>query len=110
VSESIIGSLSGGQRVIIEDGVAFMPDRASFAGSIATADRLVRTMVQLAEVPLAEAVKMMSHTPARIMGVDRQKGSIAAGKDADLVAFDDNIDVSLVMVRGEVAWRSASGA
>lgn len=110
VSESIIGSLSGGQRVIIEDGVAFMPDRASFAGSIATADRLVRTMVQLAEVPLAEAVKMMSHTPARIMGVDRQKGSIAAGKDADLVAFDDNIDISLVMVRGAVAWRSASGA
>ena len=109
VSESIIGSLRGGQRVIIEDGVAFMPDRRSFAGSIATADRLVRTMVQLAGVPLAEAVKMMSHTPARIMGVERRKGSIAAGKDADLVAFDEDIAVSLVMVRGAVAWRSASG-
>jgi N-acetylglucosamine-6-phosphate deacetylase len=107
VSESVIGSLSGGQRVIIEDGVAFMPDRASFAGSIATADRLVRTMVQLAEVPLTEAVKMISHTPARIMGVERQKGSIAAGKDADLVAFDDEIAVSLVMVRGAVAWQQA---
>ncbi len=109
VSESIIGSLSNGQRVIIEDGVAFMPDRASFAGSIATADRLVRTMVQLAEVPLAEAVKMMSHTPARIMGVDRDKGSLAAGKQADLVVFDDNIDVSLVMVRGGIVWQSPYG-
>ncbi len=84
-----------------------MPDRASFAGSIATADRLVRTMVQLAEVPLAEAVRMMSHTPARIMGVDARKGSIAEGKDADLVAFDEEIEVSLVMVRGILAWRSA---
>jgi N-acetylglucosamine-6-phosphate deacetylase len=52
-------------------------------------------------------VRMMSHTPARIMGVDGQKGSIAAGKDADLVAFDDEIEVSLVMVRGLLAWRSA---
>ncbi len=110
VSESIIGSLSGGQRVIIEDGVAFMPDRKSFAGSIATADRLVRTMVQLAGVPLAEAVKMMSHTPARIMGVEGRKGSIAAGKDADLVAFDEDITVSLVMVRGAVVWQADSGA
>jgi N-acetylglucosamine-6-phosphate deacetylase len=107
VSESIIGGREGGLRVVIEDGVAFMPDRASFAGSIATADRLVRTMVRLAGVPLGEAVRMMSHTPARIMGVDGQKGSIAAGKDADLVAFDDEIEVSLVMVRGLLAWRSA---
>jgi N-acetylglucosamine-6-phosphate deacetylase len=107
--ESIIGSLSRGQRVIIEDGVAFMPDRKSFAGSIATADRLVRTMVELAEVPLAEAVKMMSHTPARIMGVDRDKGSLAPGKDADLLAFDGNIDVSLVMVGGRIIWQSSEG-
>jgi N-acetylglucosamine-6-phosphate deacetylase len=107
--ESIIGSLSRGHRVIIEDGVAYMPDRKSFAGSVATADRLVRTMVELAEVPLAEAVKMMSHTPARIMGVDRDKGSLAAGKDADLVAFDGNIDVSLVMVEGRIAWQSPQG-
>jgi N-acetylglucosamine-6-phosphate deacetylase len=108
VKESIIGSLRNGQRVIIEDGVAFMPDKTSFGGSIATADRLVRTMVRMAEVPLAEAVKMMTYTPARVMGVDKEKGSLAAGKDADLVAFDDNIEVGLVMVRGEVVLQSPS--
>ncbi len=102
VKESTLGSLNGGQRVLIEDGVAFLPDRASFGGSIATADRLVRTMVRQAEVPLAEAVRMLSHTPARVMGIDGRKGSLEPGKDADLVAFDADIRIGLVMVEGEI--------
>jgi len=102
VKESIIGSLANGQRVVIEDGVAFMPDRTSFGGGIATADRLIRTMVQQVEVPLPEAVRMLTHTPARVMGVDGRKGSLAAGKDADLVAFDGDIRIALVMVGGQI--------
>jgi N-acetylglucosamine-6-phosphate deacetylase len=102
VKESILGSLEDGQRVPVEDGVAFMPDRQSFAGSVATADRLVRTMVQLADVPLAEAVRMLTHTPARVMGIDGRKGSLEPGRDADLVAFDQDIRIGLVMVEGEV--------
>jgi N-acetylglucosamine-6-phosphate deacetylase len=102
VAESTLGSLDEGRRVLIEDGVAMMPDRTSFGGSIATADRLVRTMVELAEVPLAEAVRMLTHTPARIMGVDDRKGSLEPGKDADLVVFDEGIHIGLVMVAGEI--------
>jgi N-acetylglucosamine-6-phosphate deacetylase len=102
VKESILGSLEDGQRVPVEDGVAFMPDRQSFAGSVATADRLVRIMVQLADVPLAEAVRMLTHTPARVMGIDGRKGSLEPGRDADLVAFDEDIRIGLVMVEGEV--------
>ena len=64
--ESILGSLEKGQKVIIEDGVAKLPDRTAFAGSVATTDRLVRTMVEIAEVPLVDAVKMMTLTPARV--------------------------------------------
>nr|AIA91204.1 CAZy families CE9 protein [uncultured Bacteroides sp.] len=63
---SMLGSLVNGQKVIIEDGVAKLPNRSAFAGSIATADRLVRTMVNVASVPLIEAVKMISLTPSRI--------------------------------------------
>ena len=59
-AESILGSLKNGQTVIIEDGVAKMPDRKAFAGSVATADRLLRTMVNIAEVPLTDAVKMLT--------------------------------------------------
>ena len=89
--ESILGSLTNGQKVIIEDGVAKLPDRSAFAGSVATTDRLVRTMVGAAGVPLVEAVRMMSLTPARILGLDARKGSLDEGKDADIVVFDSRI-------------------
>lgn len=102
--ESILGSLKKGQKVIIEDGVAKLPDRTAFAGSVATTDRLVRTMVQVAEVSLVEAVKMMTLTPARIMKLDKNKGSIAIGKDADFVIFDDNINVSHTILEGDVIY------
>lgn len=104
--ESILGSIEKGQKVIIEDGVAKLPDRTAFAGSVATTDRLVRTMVQLAEVPLVDAVKMMTLTPARIMKIDKHKGSIEKGKDADFVIFDDNIHVSHTIIEGDVIYRS----
>lgn len=101
VTESIIGSLDKGQRIIIEDGVAKMPDRSCFAGSIATDDRLVRTMHKDVGIPLWEAVQMMSLTPARILGLGDRKGSIALGKDADLVCFDSDIRVLGTMVEGQ---------
>ena len=102
--ESIIGSLKNGQRVIVEDGVAKLPDRTAFAGSVATADRLVRTMIDMAGVPLADAVKMMALTPARIIGVDKYKGSLTAGKDADIVIFDDNVNIHRTFIRGKTVY------
>lgn len=102
--ESTLGSLKNGLKVIIEDGVAKLPDRTSFAGSVATFDRLVRNMVFMADVSLLEAVRMASTTPARIMGVGEQKGSLAKGKDADIVIFDKDIHVSMTMVDGRVVY------
>ena len=102
--ESILGSLEKGQKVILEDGVAKLPDRTAFAGSTATTDRLVRTMVNVAEVPLVEAVRMMTLTPARIMHIDNEKGSIEKGKDADFVIFDDNINVLYTILEGNVIY------
>ena len=103
---SILGSLKRGQPVIIEDGVAKLPDRSAFAGSVATADRLVRTMVQVAGVPLPDAVKMMTATPARIIGVNDRKGRIEIGLDADLVLFDKEIDIKMTIVNGRIVYNS----
>lgn len=103
--ETILGSLDGGQRVIIEDGVAKLPDRSAFAGSIATADRLVRTMVKTAGIPLLDAVKMMTATPARIIGIDNRKGIFAPGKDADIVIFDSDINVMATLVNGKIVYQ-----
>jgi N-acetylglucosamine-6-phosphate deacetylase len=104
VRESILGSLARGQRVLVDDGVAWLPDRSVFAGSVATADRLVRTMKGVRGVSLAQAVRMVSLTPARLMGVEARKGSLQAGKDADLVLFDDQVRVRLVMARGDIVF------
>ena len=91
--ESVLGNLSSGLKVIVEDGVAKLPDRSSFAGSVATADRLVRTMINLAGIPLPEAIRMITSTPARILKVADKKGVLAPGADADIVIFDTNIHV-----------------
>jgi N-acetylglucosamine-6-phosphate deacetylase len=85
---------------IIEDGVCKLLDRSAFAGSIATADRLVRVLTKDVGIALAEAVRMMSETPARIMNLD-SKGELSLGKDADFTVFDSDISVKAVFVGGE---------
>jgi N-acetylglucosamine-6-phosphate deacetylase len=103
--KSMLGSLHNGLPVIVEDGVAKLPDRSSFAGSVATADRLVRSMVHLAGIPLQDVIKMISSTPARILGVSDRKGSLLAGKDADLVIFDDDITIDTTVIEGRIIHR-----
>ncbi len=104
--ESILGGLKNGTKVIIEDGVAKMPDRTAFAGSVATADRLVRTMIQVGGVSLPETIRMITETPARIMKINDSKGVLQKGKDADILVFDDNISIRLTMVNGRIVYRN----
>jgi len=103
-SKSILGSRKNGMKVLVEDGVAKLPDRSSFAGSVATTDRLVRTMIKTAGIPLIESIRMMTLTPARIMKRQNQKGSIAVGKDADIVIFDEEINIQSSIVGGEILY------
>ena len=89
-------------RVIVEDGVAKLSDHSALAGSIATTDRLIRTMVQQAEVPLEDAVRMASETPAHIMGVHNRKGALTRGKDADIMIMDEKLEVRCVWQMGHI--------
>jgi N-acetylglucosamine-6-phosphate deacetylase len=100
--EYIIGNAISGFKIIVEDGIGKLPDRSAIAGSLATADRLVRTMMELADVPLCQAVRMMTLTPAKVLGIDDRKGSLVSGKDADIVVFDQNINIRAVFVGGEI--------
>ncbi len=102
--ESILGGLRNGLKVIIEDEVAKLPDKTAFAGSVATADRLVRTMMKLGGVPLLQAVKMLTQNPARIMGIDNRKGTLQKGKDADIILFDEAISIKKTIVGGNVIY------
>lgn len=96
--EGVNGSVS----FILEDGVCKLRDRSAFAGSIATTDRLVRVCTKDAGIPLVEAVKMATVNPARMIGVN--KGQIAPGFDADILLFDDDINIETVLVDGREVY------
>ena len=103
VSESFLGSREDPLPVIVEDGVAKLCDRSAFAGSVATADRLVRNMVDCG-VSLVDAVKMMTSNPIKMMGLDVRKGIISRGYDADICIFDEGINVERVICGGKIAF------
>lgn len=100
---SVLGSLTNGQQVRLEDGVAKLMDRSALAGSTATMDRLVRNMIRLAGATLSDAVKMAGATPAAIMGF-RDRGRLETGLRADLVLFDEDLAVKRTIVAGTTVF------
>ena len=86
-------------KYVIEDGVCKLADHSSLAGSLATMDKLVQTMVK-AGVPFADAIRMASETPAKLIGVDDRKGTLQKGKDADILIFDRNLNLRAVWSMG----------
>lgn len=97
---SVLGPKHDGMDCVIKDGVAFLTDMTAFAGSVATADRLVRVMHKEAGIPLTECIQMICKTPAKVMGL-QNRGEIKAGFIADLVFFNEEIQVQKVLLQGK---------
>ncbi len=97
--KSYLGTKDEATPCIIEDGVAKLTDRSAFAGSIATADRLVRTMFKIVGTDICDAIAMITKTPADIMKLDR-KGDIKKGYAPDFVIFDEDIQIKNVIKNG----------
>ena len=89
-------------RYVIENEVCKLSDHSSLAGSLATMDKLVWTMVKKAGIPHEDAVRMASETPAKIIGIDNCKGTLQRGKDADIVILDKDVNVRCVFSYGEI--------
>ena len=102
-----LGDRETGQDVVVEDGVAKLMDRSAFAGSVATTDRLVRTLMRDGGCALAQAVQMASANPARLMGVGFRTGSLAPGKDADILLFDGDIRILRTIIQGKTVYAYA---
>jgi N-acetylglucosamine-6-phosphate deacetylase len=83
----------------VEDGVCKLMDRSAFAGSIATADVLIRTLTKDCGVAMPTAVKMLTKVPAEILQVN--KGELKVGRDADVVVFDEDINIQGVFLAGQ---------
>ena len=90
----------GGQEVTVIDGAARLKNGA-LAGSVLTLDRAVNNVYKNSSLPLHEIVKMASYNGARHCKVHDHKGQIKEGYDADLILFDDNINVKKVFILGK---------
>jgi N-acetylglucosamine-6-phosphate deacetylase len=99
--EYVFGPRDGGEPILRRDGVGLMPDVKALASGVVGMDECVRTFRRLTGVPLVEAVRMATLTPARIAGRDHDLGSIAPGKRADLLILDRELNVRAVFVDGE---------
>lgn len=95
----------GGQLVTVKESVARIAT-GSLAGSTLTMDRAVRNAMAAAGLSLAEALRMASYNPALVIGMEREKGSLEPGKDADIILLDDELRVVLTMVGGKVVYQA----
>ncbi len=93
IKENTVYTQENGVGVIYEDKVMKLADRSALAGSAATLADCVRNMYKCIGVPLYSAVKMASLTPATVVGYGNRKGKIQKGYDADLIMFDDDINI-----------------
>jgi N-acetylglucosamine-6-phosphate deacetylase len=98
--EYIFGSTDGGEPVYSDGTVGLMPDQKSLASSVRGMDFMVRHMHQVAGADLSTAVRMASLTPAEILGLGREVGSLEAGKRADVLLLDRDLHVTDVWVGG----------
>lgn len=101
IVENEIYRQKNGLEVICKEGVMQLADLSCLAGSIATCDKILRNLISL-DIPLTDCVKMVSTTPARVVGFGDRKGKIKEGYDADLVLLDDGFNVKTVLVNGEI--------
>jgi N-acetylglucosamine-6-phosphate deacetylase len=95
----------GGMEYEVCDGVGMLLDRTSFAGSTTLLNQMIPILTQQVGIPLVEAIRMVSLTPARVIGVGERKGSLAVGKDADIAIFNDDFTTWGVLIGG----RAVSG-
>ena len=101
--EYIFGPADGGEPLYSDGEVGLTLDRAGLASSVRGMDFMVRHMVQVVGVDLPTAVRMASLTPARILGLDGEVGSLEPGKRADVVLLDADLRVRAVFVDGVCA-------
>lgn len=86
---------------VVDDGVCWLADHSALAGSASRMIDLVRTLVQTVGVPLHEAIAMATENPARVLHVEKTKGRLARGADADLVVLSPDLKVLRTFSGGE---------
>jgi N-acetylglucosamine-6-phosphate deacetylase len=95
----------GGLEYEVCDGVGMLFDRTAFAGSTTLLNQMLPILINEVGIPLADAVRMASLTPATVIGVADAKGSLDVGKDADIAIFNPDFTAWRVIIGGETVAR-----
>ena len=107
ITDSVVAGLRNGtyklagQDVVLSDGVCTLKSGRSLAGSSLSMNKAVRNMIELVGVPIQDALAMATINPAKAIGIDKRKGSIDIGKDADIIVIDEKINVYATLVKGK---------
>ena len=91
--------------VIVKDGAARLKDGGSLAGSVLKLIQAVQNLVQWGQVGLYDAFKMASYVPARSVGIDDECGLIAAGRTADYIVVDPEIELQATYLAGQQVYQ-----
>ncbi|MBU3181873.1 N-acetylglucosamine-6-phosphate deacetylase [Clostridium psychrophilum] len=95
----------GGQKVIVKNGAARLED-GTLAGSVLTLNKAVLNMFNNSNLKIYDVVAMASFNPAKVINIDDKKGSLEVGFDADIVIFNDNVDVFTTIVEGKIVYKT----
>jgi N-acetylglucosamine-6-phosphate deacetylase len=85
----------------VHDGVGMMFDRSCFAGSTTLVNQMIPVLTERVGIGLPEAIRMLTLTPARVIGIDHRTGSLEAGKAADLAIFNSDYSAWRTMIQGK---------
>lgn len=90
----------GGLEYEVHDGVGMLFDRTAFAGSTTLLNQMLPILINDVGIPVADAIRMASLTPAQVIGLADRKGSLERGKDADIAVFNEDFTAWQVYIGG----------
>lgn len=94
----------GGQAVIVKDGAARL-ENGSLAGSVSSLNNMVKNFYKNTNLNINEAIHLGSLNPASSLGIDKNKGTLDIGKDADIAIFDNELNCYMTIVHGDIVFK-----
>ncbi len=95
----------GGQKIIV-NGIECLLEDGTIAGSVLKLNNAVKNVRDHTDMPFWKVVAAASLNPAKAIGADDRKGSLEAGKDADIIITDDDFNVLKTIIGGKVKYES----
>ena len=92
-----------GKQIEMKGGKVYL-EEGTLAGSVITLEKAVKNLVERVNIPVDEAIRMASLNPARVLGLDNRKGILAVGKDADIIVLDNDYEVCMTIIGGEIRF------